>query len=117
MGSSLSRFNFKERLMSPEGASGLVSPTGASSAGVQEVIQLLQQRKVSGGGLGLSGLGSPNNGQATLTKSTLFTRNTQLFPMDSEKSVKKEKDVQFLMKMNTGENKLGFQKSLAEVLR
>jgi hypothetical protein len=37
--------------------------------------------------------------------------------MDSEKSVKKDKDVQFLMKMNTGENKLGFQKSLAEVLR
>jgi len=58
--------------------------------------------------LALGGLGSPNNGQATLTKSTLFTRNTQLIPMDSEKSVKKDKDVQFLMKMNSGENKLGF---------
>ena len=37
VGSSISRFNFKERLMSPEGASGLVSPTGANG-GVQEVI-------------------------------------------------------------------------------
>ncbi len=66
----------------------------------------------------MAGLGSPiNNGQSGLAKSTLFTRNTQLIPMDSDKSVKREKDVQFLMKMNKGENKEGFQKSLAEVLR
>lgn len=38
-------------------------------------------------------------------------------PMDSEKSIKRDKDAQFLMKMNSGDNKLGFQKSLAEVLR
>lgn len=66
----------------------------------------------------MAGLGSPiNNGQSGLAKSILFTRNTQLIPMDSDKSVKREKDVQFLMKMNKGENKEGFQKSLAEVLR
>ena len=61
VGSSLSRFNFKERLMSPENVSGLVSPTangGGSAGGVQEVIQLIQKRKISG----LGGLGSPNNG-------------------------------------------------------
>jgi hypothetical protein len=47
--------------MSPENSSGLVSPTangGGSAGGVQEVIQLIQQRKMSG----LGGLGSPNNG-------------------------------------------------------
>lgn len=65
----------------------------------------------------MGGLGSPNNGQASLTKSTLFTRNTQLMPMDSEKSVKRDKDMQFLIKMNQSDNKQGFQKSLAEVLR
>ena len=65
----------------------------------------------------MGGLASPNNGHATLTKSTLFTRNTQLVPMDSEKSVKRDKDMKFLMKMNQSDNKQGFQKSLAEVLR
>ena len=37
--------------------------------------------------------------------------------MDSEKSVKRDKDMQFLMKMNQTDHKQGFQKSLAEVLR
>ena len=37
LGASLSRFNFKDRLMSPEGGStGLTSPT--NGGGVQEVI-------------------------------------------------------------------------------
>ena len=118
---------FKERLSSPIASQFTSDSQPALTSPVQEVVQLLAQRKL--GGIASN---SPS-GQATPThhlfsKSIIFNnggrnaqQNASLYGEDS-KSISstltmKTKDNQFLSRMNQPENKALFQKSLGEVLK
>ena len=123
---SSSQMSFKERLTSPIG-SQLLSPTNAGERGgnVQEVIQIIQQKRIKGL---LQGRNSPNGQSFAPSPSQHDSTMRQSLNLFNQSISGGQKPTNFLETANSsslsfkttqggGENKVLFQKSLAEVLR